>query len=143
MKSLQKRAAYSIIILLGICAVTWSFNSCNQNKNGDYKKKAKDSVKTWVLFTVPPQWGLGNGVSIEFIDRKTKDTTYFDTLDENTAKKTYKRDTSYWIYVSVYDIDSATQKPKLDSLKRPKIKATYYLQLPKDNIKHDFNNYKP
>lgn len=26
---------------------------------------------------------------------------------------------------------------------QPKIKATYYLQLPKDNIKHDFNNYKP
>ncbi len=144
-KKYQRSFSIGVFLLLGMLAIAGSVNvSCGNNNATSYKKLPPDSVRSWCLFTTPAQWGLGEGLRIEFIDRKTRDTTYFDTLDENTAKKTYKRDTSYWIYVSTYDMDSVTKKPKLDSLKGlPIIKQTYFLQLPKENIKHDFNNYTP
>lgn len=141
MKRSRKLELFYAIAML-ICFTQWV--ACNNNgDSGDYKRTPKDSVRTWVLFTNPPQWGLGTGINIDFIDRITKDTAYFDTLDENTAKKTYKRDTAYWVTYIQYEVDSVTQKAKLDSLKRPIIKNKYYLELPKSNIKKDLNNYTP
>lgn len=158
MKKHSRSLSIAIVLVLGISFFQWY--ACNTNNNGDYKRKQSDTTQCWVTFVSPQQWqseGINYGAYTAELTRITKDTFTLkyedrqkiinmmgelDTTEFIAAANKYavwQRDTIYIVTITKPQLDSATGKPKLDSLKKPLPPIVKYGILPKQNILQDFN----
>lgn len=131
-----------LFICIGFLICIFQWYSCNTSNNSDYKRQPNDTVQTWTTFISPPQWqseGINYGAYTAELTRITKDTFLLSEIDAETSKKQWKRDTIYIVTITKPQLDSATGKPKLDSLKKPLPPIVKYGILPKQNILQDFN----
>lgn len=132
----------SFVIMLGMCFMLWA---CGESKNGDYKKAVADTSQTFVHFITPDDrdW-LNAGVQPDNpIDAKLfkirKDTLILDSIDANTSKRIWKRDSIYIAIIQRPIIDTLTKKQKIDSASRPLFKDPIYLLLDKKFVVSDCN----
>lgn len=122
------------------------FNSCGQKGDSGYVKSKADTTFTWITFVAPMDWEKPLNIIHQSYTvgalRYTKDTAYYDTANENSVKRLWKRDTSYSITYTHQLFDTSTKKPLLDTSGKPKVEY-YVLKVPKQVILQDYNNDIP
>ncbi len=93
-------------VLIASLLIGAIFSCDSKSKNKNLQRLPTDTVRTVALY-INPQNGM---LSVDYVFKLIKDTLKFESVDSNTAKKVWSRDSLY--YVPNYI-------PKLDSLKKP------------------------
>jgi hypothetical protein len=114
-----------------LSALVIALISCN-SKTTNYVQKKADTIRTAAIY-------MGGSGYIEggLVYRITKDTFALDTINSETMKKKWKRDTAYFIPQTVPMTDSLG-KAMFDSLGKPQ-QTIRYFPTPNKNILEDYN----
>lgn len=109
------------------------FISCSSTSTKDFHHAKSDTTITTILY-------MNSSVEarVDQAYRIIKDTFAFDTVDSETAKKIWKRDTSYFPPVWVPVKDSAGKVIK-DSAGNDKREMTFQLIQNKNWVLQDYN----
>jgi hypothetical protein len=121
-------------IIVGAAVVSvigWAL-SCNSSSKSTFQQSKPDTTKTAAIF-------MGGTGYVEggIVFRISKDTFAFDSLDTETIKKKWKRDTTYYI-PQIVPLTDSLGKAVLDSLGKPQ-QTVRYFPTPNKNILEDYN----
>src|SRR5437870_4615280 len=107
MKSIPKLIL--ALLFIGVMGFHFLLSCTSKKTTTEYTKHPPDTTKTIVSFISPRTWervGITRqGYTIE-ISRATKDTFALDSVDVNSMRRIWKRDTSYYTILSIPVLDS-------------------------------------
>lgn len=134
---MKKGTALTILVLILLAA------ACHiKPAPVTFKPSPPDTSNTWIKFISPAVWAqeplfLPHDDYTERVTMITRDSVFFDSVDANTAKKIWRRDTAYIVSLTVPQMNEQ-KKPLLDSAGHI-IYKVWFLKIPDTSILQDYH----